>query len=129
MLPADWISHHRPGDRELVGWLRPDGEGFVAIDRLGRAVTGAVDWTDAEEALEEHGLRWLADLWELAHDDGTTSRVRFVEVSPVRVVVKRADLGDVTAAQRTWTLPFPPPGVLRPFEGDPGVIDGLPPGR
>ncbi len=129
MLPEDWIAHHRPGDRELVGWLRPDGEGFVAIDRLGREVTGVVDWTDAEEALEEHGLRWLADLWELGHVDGTTSRVRLVEVTPERVVVKRDDLGAVGAAQQTWTLPFPPPGALRPFSGDPFVIDGLPPGR
>lgn len=129
MLPAEWIAHRRPGDRELVGWLRPDGEGFVAIDRLGREVTGVVDWTDGEQALEEHGLRWLADLWELEHDDGTTSRVRLVEVTPDRVVVKRDDFGAVGAAQVTWTLPFPPPTALRPFSGDPSVIDGLPPGR
>ncbi len=125
MLPSDWIEHRRPGDRELVGWVRPDGDGFVAMDRLGRAVTGVVDWTDAEEALEERGLRWLADLWQLAHDDGTRARVRIVEVGAERVVVKLDDFGAVGAELRTWTLPFPAPGTLRPFEGDAHVITGL----
>lgn len=129
MPPADWIEHRRAGDRELVGWLRPDGEGFVAIDRLGREVTGVVDWADGEEALEARGLRWLAEPWELAHDDGATTRVRLVEVSPDRVVVKLDDFGDITARLQTWTLPFPPGDALRPFSGDPSVIEGFPPGR
>lgn len=129
VLPETWIEHRRAGDRELVGWVRPDGEGFVAIDRLGREVTGVVDWTDAEEALEARGLRWLADRWELVHDDGATTRVRLVEVTPDRVVVKADDLGDITATQQTWTLAFPPGAALRPHVGDPFVVDGLPPGR
>ena len=126
MLPNDWIEHRRAADRELVGWLRPAGEGFVAIDRLGREVTGVVDWVTAEEALDERGLRWLADLWQLGHDDGTTTRVRIVEVSHERVVVKRDDFGAVDAEMRTWTLPFPAPETLRPYAGDPSVIDGFP---
>ncbi len=125
MLPQDWIEHRRPGDRELVGWVRPEDEGFVAVDRLGHDVTGIVDWHDAEQALEERGLHWLADLWQLALDDGRTVRVRMVEVSPERVVVKLDDFGDLRAELRTWTLPFPAPATLRPFEGDRGVIDGL----
>ncbi len=129
MRQSDWVEHRRAGDREVVGWLRPDGEGFVAVDRLGREVTGVVDRLDAEEALEAHGLRWLADLWELVHDDGATTRVRIVEVVADRVVVKADDLGDITAEQRTWTLPFPPGESLRLFSGDPSVIEGFPPGR
>lgn len=129
MLPSDWIEHRRPGDRELVGWVQPDGDGFVAIDRLGHVVTGVVEWTDAEEALEARGLRWLADLWQLAHDDGTSTRVRIVEVSPERVVVKLDDFGAVGAELRTWTLPFPAPESLRPFEGDAHVITGFHTGR
>ncbi|WP_199422392.1 hypothetical protein [Actinotalea solisilvae] len=125
MLPEDWIEHRRPSDRELVGWLRPQGEGFVAVDRLGRDVTGVVDWTDGEEALEERGLRWLADLWQLTLDEGRTLRVVLVEVSPERVVVKLDDFGAVGVGTRSWTLPFPAPATLQPYAGDRGVIDGL----
>ncbi|QGQ20188.1 hypothetical protein GC089_14470 [Cellulomonas sp. JZ18] len=128
MLPQDWIDHRRAGDRELVGWLRPEGEGFVAIDRLGRALTDAVDWDVAEAALDERGLHWLADLWELELEDGSTTRVRLVEVSPERVVVKRDDFGDVSAELRTWTLPFPAPATLRPYASDPSVLDAGPGG-
>ncbi len=129
MLTQDWIEHRRAGDRELLGWVRLDGEGFVAIDRLGHEVTGVVDWHDAEEALEERGLAWLADLWHLTHADGTATRVRIVEVSPERVVVKLDDFGDIRAELRTWTLPFPAPDRLQPCTGDAHVIDGLPGGR
>ena len=129
MLPPEWIEHRRTGDRELLGWVRPDGEGFVAIDRLGHEVTGVVDWHDAETALDERGLAWLADLWQLVHDDGTATRVRIVEVSPERVVVKLDDFGAVGAELRSWTLPFPAPARLRPYVGDAHVIDGLPGGR
>jgi len=76
MLPADWIEHRRADDRELLGWIRPAGEEFVAVDRLGRDVTGAVDWLAAEKALDERGLRWLAERWSLTLDDGTEQRVR-----------------------------------------------------
>lgn len=125
MLPEDWIEHRRASDRELVGWLRPEGEGFVAVDRLGRDVTGVVDWTDGEEALEERGLRWLADLWQLTLDDGRPLRVVLVEVSPERVVVKLDDFGAVGVETQSWTLPFPAPPSLQPFAGDRGVLDTL----
>lgn len=124
MLPSDWIEHRRAHDRELLGWMRPDGEGFVAIDRLGHEVTGVVDWLAGEEALDERGLGWLAGLWQLTHDDGTATRVRIVEVSAERVVVKFDDFGAVDAQMRMWTLPFPAPATLRPYAGDPSVLDG-----
>lgn len=122
MLPEDWVEHRRAGDRELVGWVRPEGDGFVAVDRLGHDVTGVVDWGEAEEALEERGLHWLADLWQLTLDDGRTLRVVMVELSPERVVVKLDDFGAAVEMQ-TWTLPFPAPPTLRPFAGDRGVLD------
>jgi len=125
MTPDDWIAHHRPGDRERLGWIRPDGDGFVALDALGRPVTGTVDWLAAEEALEERGLHWLADLWQLDLPDGTCERVRIVEVTPDRVVVKGDDFGAVDVVTRSYVLPFPAPDALRPFEGDAGTFDGL----
>ncbi|ROS23756.1 hypothetical protein [Cellulomonas sp. PhB150] len=123
MPPQDWIEHRRPGDRERLGWIRPEGDGFVALDALGREASGTVDWLEAEEALEERGLRWLADIWRLELPDGTRERVRIVEVTPERVVVKGDDFGAVDVITQTYVLPFPAPGTLLPFEGDPSTID------
>ena len=124
MAREDWIEHRRAGDRERVGWIRPEGDGFVALDALGREVTGTVDWLDAEEALDARGLHWLADLWQLDRPDGTRERVRIVEVTPERVVVKVDDFGAVDAVTDTYVLPFPAPSDLRPFEGDAKTIAG-----
>lgn len=122
--PMDWIEHRRPGDRELLGWILPDGEDFAPCDRLGRAVGSPTDWLSAEERLEEHGIGWLADLWQYTVD-GVTERVRIVEVTPERIVVKRDDFGTIDADLVTWTLAFPAPDALKPFEGDPGVLDSI----
>ena len=120
----DWIETARAGDRERLGWIRPDGDGFVALDALGRELTGTVDWLAAEEALDERGRHRPADLWQLDLADGHRERVRIVEVTPERVVVKVDDFGDVGAGTATYVLPHPAPDALRPFEGDATTIDG-----
>ena len=122
MPPEDWIEHRRAGDRERLGWIRPDGDGFVAVDALGRELTDVVDWLDAEEALDAHGLHWLADLWQLDLPDGTRERVRIVEVTPARVVVKVDDFGAVDVVTESYVLPFPAPESAGPFEGDAKTI-------
>jgi len=61
----DWIEHRRFDDGERVGWMKPVGEGFVAIDLLGRQRTSAVDWMLAEETLDALSLSYLAN----AEDD------------------------------------------------------------
>ncbi|WP_368496268.1 hypothetical protein [Herbiconiux sp. A18JL235] len=114
---ADWIEHRRGLDRELVGWMRPDGEGFVAVDLLGRPVTDAVDWFEAEATLDEKGLGYLADAYELLLEGGHWLRVRIVEVTPRSVRVKQEDWGDVNATQVYYTVPFPvSPERLRPLQ-------------
>ena len=118
MLSEEWIEHVRPGDRERLGWIRPEGDAFVALDVLGRELTGPVEWLEAEEALEERGLHWLSDLWQLDLPDGTRARVRIVEVTPDRVVVQTDDFGAVDVAVQRTVLGFPAPSTLRPFEGD-----------
>ncbi|UZN04230.1 hypothetical protein [Cellulomonas sp. S1-8] len=127
MPDETWVEHRRSGDRERLGWVRPSGDGYVAVDRLGRDVTGVVGWTDAEAALDERGLHWLADLWQLTREDGTVVRVRLVEVSPARVVVKADDLdalgGEAGTGLVTYRLPFPAPAALAPFTGDPFTFD------
>jgi hypothetical protein len=47
MGQAEWIEHRRQ-DGELVGWVRPEGEEFVPVDRLGRDLSAATDWLSAE---------------------------------------------------------------------------------
>lgn len=110
----DWIEHRR-ADGERVGWMRPEGDGFVPVDLLGRDLAGAVDWLTAEETLERAGIGYLADLYELRLDDGSWLRVRLAEVSPTRIVAKQDDFGAVGAPQLFYTLPFPLPETLRPL--------------
>lgn len=124
MLDETWMEHRRSGDREVLGWVRPEGDGFVAVDRLGRDLTDVVDWLEAEEALEARGLHWLGDVWQLSVDDRPPVRVRLVEVSPRRVLVKVDDMNAVGAGDiPTYELPFPAPLSLAPFAGDPRTLD------
>lgn len=116
-MTEDWIEHRR-ADGERIGWIRMTGEHFVAIDVLGREVTGAVDWLEAEDALEERGLSFLAEPWLLGLDDGREVRVRITEASPHRIRVREDDFGAasvVGADMRDHVLPFPAPAALRPL--------------
>lgn len=119
MIPADWTSHRRD-DGELLGWIRPEGEGWVAVDLFGHDVSAPLDWLDAEAALEDRGLSWLADIWMLEREstDAEPLRVRIVEVTPERVVVQTDDYGAIDAPVERFELPWPAPARLRPRRGD-----------
>ena len=121
MLPADWTPHRRPDDRELVGWIRPEGDLWVPVSLLGHDVTEPAEWLDAEEALESLGLSWLAEVWMLERPDAAPLRVKLVEVTPERVVVKTDDFGAIDAPVEHIRLPWPAPARLRP----PGRDDDL----
>lgn len=131
MLPADWTPHRRD-DGELLGWIRPDGDEWIAVDLLGRDASGPLDWLDAETALEERGLGWLADAWMLERTDAGILRVRFVEVIPASadepgsVVVKADDGGAIGGPQPLrFTLAWPAPSALRPATAaDPRITPG-----
>lgn len=113
-MQNDWIEHRRAGDRERLGWMKPVDDGFVAIDLLGRERTDVVDWLQAEELLDEIGLRYLAEPFEFQLDEGHWLRVRIADVSPERIRVKKDDWGDMTAPQIYYTVPFPAdPTLLR----------------
>jgi len=122
----DWTPHRRD-DGELLGWIRPAGDDWTAVDVLGRTVSDAVDWLVAEEALEQHGLAWLADPWMLEGEASAPLRVSFVEVTPSsvrgdgRIVVKIDDFGDMQAPPaQQFVLQWPVPAALRPMrDGDP----------
>ncbi|WP_434969558.1 hypothetical protein [Microbacterium sp. bgisy207] len=106
-MGADWIEHRRSEDGERLGWMQPVGDGFVAIDLLGRRRTEVVDWMVAEETLDGLGLVYLADPHELRLDDGSWLRVRIAEVSPHAIRVKKDDWGDMTAAQIYYSVSLP----------------------
>lgn len=115
-MDANWIEHRRD-DGERIGWIRMVGERSIAVDVLGREVTGEVDWLEAEEALDERGLSFLAEPWLLEQSDGAEVRVRIVEASPERIRVAEDELGAASAVgaqSAVHTLPFPAPDVLRP---------------
>lgn len=119
VISADWTPHRRD-DRELLGWIRPEGAAWVAVDLLGREASGPVEWLDAEDALESTGLAWLAEVWMLETDDGAL-RVRIAEVSPPaapdtrgRVLVHTDDFGAIDVPFTRIELPWPAPPALRP---------------
>jgi hypothetical protein len=114
VIPADWTPHRRPEDRELLGWIRPEAERWVAVSLLGREVTGPVEWLDAEAALEEIGLAWLAGIWMLDGVADAPVRVRLVEVTPEHVVVQTDDFGAIDVPVERFELPWPAPDALRP---------------
>lgn len=124
MVGNEWIEHRR-GDSELVGWIVPRGEDFVAVDLLGREQTGPVDWLTAEESLDVLGIGYLADLYILTLDDGRDLRVRIAEVGPRGIMVKKDDFGAVDAPQLYYSLDLPVPKSLRPL--DAGDVELLSP--
>lgn len=91
MIPAGWTPHRRPGDRELIGWLAPDGDDVVPMSLLGVPLGEPTDWISAERVLEDAGLRWLAEPLWLREDDGTRRRVVLLEIDAERVVLGDAD--------------------------------------
>jgi hypothetical protein len=116
-MDEQWIPHRRGMDGELLGWLRPAGDGFVAVDLLGRPHTEVVDWLTAEESLEERGIGYLADPYELRLDTGEWLRVRITEVSTTGITVKKDDWGAIDSPQVMYSLPFPITDQLRTLTG------------
>lgn len=108
----EWIEHRRGIDGERLGWMRPVGDNFVAVDLLGRDITEPVDWLVAEETLDDLGIGYLADIYELQVDTGWL-RVRLVEVTATEIRVKKDDYGDMTAEQVYYTVANPMPEGLR----------------
>ncbi|MFJ4175549.1 hypothetical protein [Microbacterium sp. NPDC089696] len=131
MTPTDWTPHRRD-DGELLGWIRPAGDDWIAVDVLGRPVSAPIDWLDAEVALEGHGIAWLAEPWMLEGEADRPLRVRILEVTPDedgvpgRIVVKIDDFGDVNRPPtQRFVLPWPAPDRLRPprvDDPDPRVL-------
>lgn len=125
MIPDTWYPYRR-ADGELLGWIHPEADLWVAVDVLGRTQSTPVEWLEAEETLDSIGIGWLADPWILDREEAGPLRVRILEVTPHasgpgRIVVKPDDFGDISAspAERI-ELPWPLPATLRvPEASDP----------
>jgi hypothetical protein len=124
MVSGDWTPHRRD-DGELLGWIHPEGDDWVAVDVLGRPASDPTEWLEAEDALEQHGIAWLADPWMLEGEGERPLRVRVLEVTPDhdgvpgRIVVKIDDFGDMTRpAAAQFVLAWPLPDRLRPPRDD-----------
>ena len=114
-IPEHWITHLGGSNREPIGWITPRDDGFVAIDLLGRERTGVVSWLEAEETLDELGIRYLADPYNLATETGAV-KVYIAEATSGFVSVKEDDFQPIDANQTFHTLPFPvPEDLLRQF--------------
>lgn len=112
----DWIEHRRSGDREVLGWMIPEGDGFVPVDRLGRRAAPAVDWLTAEETLDDLGIGYLADRFEFRLPDDRWLQVRITEISPHGIRLKRDDWGAPDVEGVEFSAPFPMDDSLRQKE-------------
>lgn len=111
-MRKDWVAHHRR-DGERLGWIVETGSGVTVRDLLGRERAVLGSWADAEDYLEELGLGYLAEPYELDGVGPDALRVRIVEVGEDAVVVKQEDFGAIDGPDRSFTLPFPAPDELR----------------
>lgn len=121
-VPEAWIPHNRE-DGEHVGWIVPEGEGFVTVDLLGRVrIAEPVDWMVAEEAMDNLGIGYLADIYAFRAAADDWVRVRIVEVSTDGITVKEDDFGDVAADLPRYHVPFPATDDLRRIQDAPGQV-------
>ena len=116
-MDENWIEYRRD-DGQRIGWIRMVGERCIAVDMLGREITGEVNWLEAEESLDERGISFLAEPWSLELDNGSEVRVRITEASPEGIRVTEDEFGAASAIgaqMRNHSLPFPAPDALRPM--------------
>lgn len=95
MIPPHWIAHRRGRDSEVIGYLRPVGELFEPMNLFGQSLGDPAEYADAENLLEQGGLGYLAEPWQLVDAGGTRRRVRIIEVSANEVLVGNHEFGKV----------------------------------
>ncbi|MEU3018915.1 MULTISPECIES: hypothetical protein [unclassified Nocardiopsis] len=115
MIPRSWRPHRREEDDEILGYLRPEGAGYVPVNPFGHPVHGAVEEAEARSALDSLGLAYLAEPWLLTLPGRAEPvTVRIVEVTPERMRVANADYGYEEAdIGHVFVLDVPEPGRLR----------------
>ncbi len=117
-IPKTWQPIHRHDDGELLGWVEAIDDGrFIARDRLGWVVGEADTVDESEDHLGARGLGWLGEAFAYTAEVGAEPvRVRLVEVSTDRVVVKADDWGAIDVPTEQFVLRFPVPReMLHPW--------------
>ncbi|WP_026530623.1 hypothetical protein [Haematomicrobium sanguinis] len=111
MIPSTWIAHTRPSDRERVGYIEfLPGDRFAAFDLLGRPVAEFDDYLDAEEALENLGIGYLAQVWLYRAEPGADpAPVRILDVSPGRALITTDLYGVIGSSGVETEIPVPVP--------------------
>ncbi|MCT1515656.1 hypothetical protein [Dietzia cercidiphylli] len=114
MIPEAWIPHRRE-DGELIGWIDMTVAEplLVPIDRLGRRLDPVDEWHDAEDVLDEIGLRFLMDRY-VVEEEGRDTVVRIAHVYDDRIVLSTALTDAVEDVGRQIVVPFPAPDSLWP---------------
>ncbi len=103
----------------MLGYLRPEGEGFVPVNPFGRPVGGPVPEPEARAVLDALGLAYLSDPWLLTLPGRAEPvTVRIVEVTPERMRVANADYGYEEAdIGHIFVLEVPETGRLQNVRG------------
>jgi len=99
-------------DGELVGFVRESGGRWRAETVFGAALDEHADRDDAECALTDRGLSYLAEKW-LLEDDGSSLTVEIVEAGPDQVTVQIVDFETDDTYGRRVVLSAPVDGRLR----------------
>lgn len=102
-IPESWIPRRRD-DGETIGWidLESHSPSVPPVDRPGRPLEPVADWHEAEEALDEIGLRFLMDRFRYRE---RTVRIRHIYDD--RVIVSTALSDAVGDVGEEYALPFP----------------------
>ncbi|WP_248965024.1 hypothetical protein [Sphaerisporangium perillae] len=118
MIPTNWISHRRPEDNELLGYLRPGEDGsdrFTPVNVFGYPLGTATTEDEARRILESVGLSYLAETWLLTIPNRVEPvAVQIVEATPQHLRVKNVDFGYAAAdIGQIFVLDVPETGKLR----------------
>lgn len=111
---SQWIEHRRTDDNELLGFLVPDGEGFVPVTVFGSELAASAAREEAEAELNRRGLSYLAERWTLQLEDQAPIQVEIVEASPQEVVVQNVDFGSGLDYGTRFTVKAPVDSQLMP---------------
>ncbi len=115
MIPSHWLGYRRNDDGELLGYLVPtEGALFTPVTVFGYSLGPAGAREQAERRLDEVGLGYLADRWQLhVADHPEAISVEIVEANPKTLTVKNVDYESSLDYGHRFTLEVPVTSGLR----------------
>ncbi|MCI1832860.1 MAG: hypothetical protein LKI77_07980 [Bifidobacterium sp.] len=112
-MESNWIEYRRDSDGERLGWIIDNNESYTVVDLLGHQRFTTDDWLKAEQYLEDLGLMYLSEQYEMRTASHEWIPVRITGVSSKEIQVKTEDFGAIDSPTTTYSLPFPMPEQLR----------------